>query len=82
MSAFLSALLGLGRSATRHRVADSLTDFDDHTLRDIGLLRSDVHASLIRPRHRPPEYRVKLACCPWIALGNPVRPTGAPVPCC
>jgi uncharacterized protein YjiS (DUF1127 family) len=42
---------------SRHQVAQ-LTDLDDRALKDIGLIRSDVHAALAEPLFRDPSHHL------------------------
>jgi uncharacterized protein YjiS (DUF1127 family) len=42
---------------SRHQVAQ-LSDLDDRALKDIGLIRSDVHAALAEPLFRDPSHHL------------------------
>ena len=78
MPSFLSALLRLGRAA-RHRAAvQSLAELDEHTLKDMGLLRTDVYAALAEPFQWDPSRVLKALCCHWHARLTRTEPA----PCC
>jgi uncharacterized protein YjiS (DUF1127 family) len=69
--------------AVRHRWAvQSLTELDDHTLADIGLLRTDVHAALARPYFADPSKVLKEACCNWRTFAARFRSSPEPMTCC
>ena len=69
--------------ALRHRrEVRSMTDLDDRTLADIGLLRTDVYASLARPYFADPSKALKDACCHWRTFASRLLPTSEPTPCC
>jgi uncharacterized protein YjiS (DUF1127 family) len=42
---------------SRHQIAQ-LSDLDDRALKDIGLIRSDVHAALAEPLFRDPSHHL------------------------
>lgn len=69
-------------NVVRHRRdVRSLVHLDDHTLADIGLLRTDVHAALAGPFFADPSRALKAACCHWRSfIGRPVAI--GPVGCC
>ena len=69
--------------AVRHRrEVQSLTDLDHRTLADIGLLRTDVYASLARPYFADPSKVLKDACCHWRAVASRFRFASEPAACC
>jgi uncharacterized protein YjiS (DUF1127 family) len=69
--------------AFRHRRAvQSLTELDDHTLADIGLLRTDVHAALARLYFADPSTVLKEACCSWRTFAARFRTSPEPMTCC
>ncbi|WP_157934329.1 hypothetical protein [Microvirga ossetica] len=81
MLTLLSSLLDRERSVATHSEMLSLSDLDDHLLRDIGLRRIELHAV--------PVQRLLPACCSKAArrwaefvtrLRNVLSPE--PVPCC
>jgi uncharacterized protein YjiS (DUF1127 family) len=65
MPAFLSTLFRFGRTARHRSVVHSLAELDEHTLQDIGLLRTDVYAALAEPFQRDPSRVLKALCCHW-----------------
>lgn len=61
--AAVTAVANLGRAWTAHRhrrVVRDLLAFDDHMLRDIGLTRGDVTASLAMPVLSDPSTRLRI----------------------
>lgn len=69
--------------AVRHRRAvESLIALDDHTLADIGLLRTDVHASLAVPFFKDPSGALNQACCHWRTFARRLVGPAKPLPCC
>jgi uncharacterized protein YjiS (DUF1127 family) len=70
------------RAVGNRRAIQSLTDLDDHTLADIGLLRADVNAALARPYFADPSKALKEACCSWLASAARFRSSPEPVSCC
>jgi uncharacterized protein YjiS (DUF1127 family) len=69
--------------AIRHRrQVLALTHLDDRTLADIGLLRTDVYASLARPYLADPSTVLKDACCHWRTFASRFRTGAEPVACC
>ena len=69
--------------AVRHRRAvQSMTELNDRTLADIGLLRTDLYASLARPYFTDPSKLLKDACCHWRAVASRFCPDAEPVACC
>jgi uncharacterized protein YjiS (DUF1127 family) len=70
------------RATRNRRVVQSLTELDDRTLADIGLLRTDVHASLALPYFVDPSKALKDACCHWRTFASRFRPSCEPIACC
>jgi uncharacterized protein YjiS (DUF1127 family) len=69
--------------AVRHRQAiQSMTELDDHMLADIGLLRSDVYASLARPYFTDPSKALRDACCHWRSRLSLFHRSSDTVACC
>ena len=58
MPSILSCLIHIARAARARRSPQRLADLDDHTLRDIGLRRTDLYAV-----GRLQGARIKAACC-------------------
>jgi hypothetical protein len=58
MLATLSCLIHMAKTASAGRSVHQLAELDDHTLRDIGLRRTDLYA--LRDLH---ASRIKAACC-------------------
>lgn len=48
------------RAYLNRRVAIGMMDFDDRMLRDIGLTRGDVHASIVGPIDSDPTVRLRI----------------------
>jgi uncharacterized protein YjiS (DUF1127 family) len=80
------SLLSIARQmlrAMRHqRALQSMTELDDRTLADIGLLRADVHAALARPYFADPAKVLKDACCRGRTVASRFRPGAELVACC
>ena len=82
MMRIFSPLLGWARSVGHRREVQALTELDEHTLRDVGLLRTDVYAALAEPFHRDPSQVLRTLCCHWQSFGSRFRPAVEPAPCC
>ena len=82
MMTIFSTVLGWGRSIGHRHQVRALAELDEHTLRDVGLLRTDVFAALAEPYHRNPSQVLKALCCHWRTLGPRFQSTVEPVPCC
>jgi uncharacterized protein YjiS (DUF1127 family) len=78
----LSFVTRMIRAVRHRRQIRSLTELDDHILRDIGLLRADVHAALARPYFADPAKVLKDACCRGRTVTSRFRPDAEPVACC
>jgi uncharacterized protein YjiS (DUF1127 family) len=61
----LATLSGIARGFRNRRAVRSLEDLDDHQLADIGLLRTDVRASLHLSLLDDPSRALKAVCCHW-----------------
>jgi uncharacterized protein YjiS (DUF1127 family) len=59
MRSLVFALTRLISAAVIRRSFDRLASLDDHTLRDLGLRRTDLHA--LKDLHRS---RLRTPCCP------------------
>jgi uncharacterized protein YjiS (DUF1127 family) len=55
-------LARLLRTIGDRRAVRAMTELDDRTLADIGLLRTDVHAALARPVFAMPSGAVRDCC--------------------
>jgi uncharacterized protein YjiS (DUF1127 family) len=82
MPAFLPALLAFGRAIRHRRAIRPLAEMDEHILRDIGLLRTDVLAALAQPLRRDPSRFLDTVCCRGRGLARRLRPTSEPATCC
>jgi uncharacterized protein YjiS (DUF1127 family) len=78
----LSTASQMLRAIRHRREVQSLTDLDDRTLADIGLLRTDVYASLARPYFADPSKALKDACCHWRTVASRFRSASEPAACC
>jgi uncharacterized protein YjiS (DUF1127 family) len=78
----LSVASQMLRALRHRREVQSLTELDDHTLADIGVLRTDVFASLARPYFSDPSKALKDACCHWGRSVSRIRFSSEPVACC
>jgi uncharacterized protein YjiS (DUF1127 family) len=78
----LSVASQLLRAVPHRREVQSLTELDDRTLADIGLLRTEVYASLARPYFADPFKVLKDACCHWRSFASRLRVSSEPVACC
>jgi uncharacterized protein YjiS (DUF1127 family) len=70
------------RALRNRREVQSLTELDDRTLADIGLLRTDIFASLARPYFTDPSKALKDVCCHWRTYLGRFIPAAEPVACC
>ena len=70
------------RAVRYRRALRALTELDARTLADIGLLRTDVYASLARPYFADPSKALKDACCHWRTFASRLRRSSEPVACC
>ena len=59
----LTRAIQLFRAVRHRRAIQSMTELDDRILADIGLLRTDVYASLAGPYFADPSRALKDACC-------------------
>ena len=82
MMTIFSTVLGWGRSIGHRRQVRALAELDEHTLRDTGLLPTDVHAALTEPFHRDPSQVLKALRCHFRSLSSRFQSTVEPVPCC
>jgi uncharacterized protein YjiS (DUF1127 family) len=80
MPGFRPFLLHLARAVRNRRQVVSLSELDDHLLRDIGLERADVLAVLAQPGHRDPSRMLKILCCTGRVFLEGVRDGFAPNP--
>ncbi|HYF56383.1 MAG TPA: hypothetical protein VEA41_19175 [Salinarimonas sp.] len=78
----MTILTRLIRALGHRRAVRSMTDLSDHSLADIGLLRTDVHAALGRSYLGDPSRILKDACCHWRTFASRFRPSSDPVACC
>jgi uncharacterized protein YjiS (DUF1127 family) len=51
----VAAAAALARVWRNRRQVHRLTELDDRTLKDIGLLRSDIEGALLEPLHKDPS---------------------------
>lgn len=58
LRALLIAAADLLRALRHRREVQRLAELDDRTLKDIGLLRSDVEGALTEPFHKDPSRRL------------------------
>lgn len=78
----LSLTIQIFRAARHRRDVLSMTELDDRTLADIGLLRTDVYASLAKPLPIDPSRALKAACCHWRTSASGSRLSSETVACC
>jgi Domain of unknown function (DUF1127) len=77
MPSVLSCVARLAKAALARGPAHRLANLDDHTLRDIGLRRTDLYA--FADMHRS---RIEAACCRMRDLVPRVLAGRRPAPCC
>jgi uncharacterized protein YjiS (DUF1127 family) len=78
----LREVVEIARALEHRREIRSLTEFDDRTLKDIGLSRAEVDGALAEPLHRDPslvlvrsvERRNRIRPLPETRSGRPVVP--------
>jgi uncharacterized protein YjiS (DUF1127 family) len=70
----LRAVSGIATALRNRRAVRELVDLDDRSLKDIGLMRTDVAAALDRPLHHDPSLHLVAVA----GHGRTGRPRPAP----
>ncbi|HEY8380925.1 MAG TPA: DUF1127 domain-containing protein [Microvirga sp.] len=78
----MTTLTRLLRAFRHRRAVASMAELSDHTLADIGLLRTDVYASLAASYLADPSQALRNACCHWRTFASRPRPSSELITCC
>jgi uncharacterized protein YjiS (DUF1127 family) len=82
MMFLLSLASQMLRPIRNRRAFQAMTELDDRTLADIGPLRTDIRASLVRRCFADPSKVLNDVCCNSRTFGSRFRSSSEPVARC